>query len=113
MKNIDLTPIIEAVVALIATVITVFIIPKVTTLLKEKLSEQQRKSLSELVSVAVKAAEQIYGSKTGVQKYEYVTAYLASKGISVDTNEVAAMIESEVYKLTQSITTTEDKTNIS
>ena len=49
---------------------------------------------------AVKAAEQLYGSKTGLQKKEYVVAFLLSKGIVFDVDEVTALIESEVYKLT-------------
>jgi hypothetical protein len=51
--------------------------------------------------VAVAAAEQLFGSKTGQQKKEYVVAFLLSKGIVADIDEVTALIESEVYKLTK------------
>ena len=100
MKNIDLTPIIEALIALISSLITVFVIPKLTKYLKEKLSAEQMSSLREWVKVAVTAAEQLYGSKTGQQKKEYVVSFLLSKGIVVNVDEVTALIESEVYKLT-------------
>ena len=101
MKNIDFTPIIEALIALISAIITIFILPKVTTYLKEKLSAEQREKLKQWVQIAVVAAEQIYGSKTGKQKKEYVLSFLLSKGITFDVDEVTALIESEVYKLTQ------------
>lgn len=100
-NNIDLTPIIEALIALISAIITIFILPKVTTYLKEKLSAEQREKLRQWVKIGVAAAEQIYGSKTGQQKKEYVLSFLLSKGITFDADEVTALIESEVYKLTQ------------
>ena len=100
MNKIDLTPVIEALIALISAVITVFILPKVTQYLKEKLSAEQMSVLKDWTKIAVAAAEQLYGSKTGQQKKEYVIAFLLSKGIVFDVDEVTALIESEVYKLT-------------
>lgn len=100
-KNIDLTPIIEALIALISAVITIFILPKVTTYLKEKLTAEQREKLKQYVQIAVAAAEQIYGSKKGKEKKDYVVSFLLSKGLVFDIDEVTALIESEVYKLTQ------------
>lgn len=100
MKNIDLTPIIEAIVALFSAIITLFILPKLTQCLKERLSAEQMSALREWVKIAVTAAEQLYGSKAGQQKKEYVVSFLLSKGIVIDIDEVTALIESEVYKLT-------------
>lgn len=101
MKTIDLTPVIQAVIALISSLITVFIIPKLSVYLKAKLSGEQRKELNEWIKIAVGAAEQLYGSKTGQQKKEFVVSYLLSKGIVIDIDDVTAMIEKEVYKLSQ------------
>lgn len=101
MKNIDLTPIIEALIALLSAVITIVILPKVRAYLAEKLSNEQRENLRHWVKVAVAAAEQLYGSKTGQQKKEYVVSFLLSKGIVFNKDEVDALIESEVYKLSQ------------
>ncbi len=92
----DFTPIIELIVAIVSALITTFLIP----ILKEKISAEKYEKLKMWVSVAVKAAEQIYGSKTGQQKKEYVVSFLLSKGLVFDIDEVTAMIESEVYKLT-------------
>ena len=95
-SNFDLTPIIEIVLALVSAIITSFIIP----ILKQRLSAEKYENLKTWVCVAVKAAEQLYGSKAGLQKKEYVVSFLLSKGIVFDVDEVNTMIESEVYKLT-------------
>lgn len=101
MKNIDFTPIIEALIAFLSTIITLVVLPKVRQYLNEKLSSEQRENLKQWVKVAVAAAEQLYGSNTGIEKKEYVVSFLLSKGIVFDIDEVTAMIESEVYKIKQ------------
>lgn len=95
--NFDITDIIEGVVVLISALVTTFLLP----FLKQRLSDEKRQKLIFWVETAVKAAEQLYGSKTGQQKKDYVVAFLLSKGIVADIDEVTALIESEVYKLTK------------
>lgn len=94
--KIDYTELIQALIALVSVIITTFLIP----LLKKKLSAEKLEELKKWVSIAVNAAEQLYGSKTGQQKKDYVISFLHSKGIVFDIDEVTAMIEAEVYKLT-------------
>ncbi len=94
--NIDYTELLQAVIALISVIITTFLIP----LLKKRLSDEKLEELKKWISVAVKAAEQLYGSKTGQQKKEFVLSFLMDKGIIFDAAEVATLIEAEVYKLT-------------
>lgn len=96
MKNIDYTTLIQAIITLISLIITGFVIP----LLKKKLSNERLDELKKWVSIAVKAAEQLYGSKAGQQKKEFVLSFLMDKGIIFDPAEVATLIEAEVYKLT-------------
>ena len=108
MSNINWDPIINAAITLVATIISIVVIPKVKKLLNEKLTKEQRENLKSMVAIAVKAAEQIYGSKTGQQKKEHVYDYLVSKGIQFDFDEVAEMIESEVYKISSNVFTTEE-----
>lgn len=96
MTNIDYTALIQAIITLVSLIITGFLIP----LLRKKLSNEKLDELKKWVRIAVSAAEQLYGSKTGQQKKEFVVAFLLSKGIVFDVEEVNAMIESEVYKLT-------------
>ena len=93
----DITPIIEITVAIISALVTTFLIPYI----RKKLSAEKFAELQKWVGVAVEAAEQIYGSKTGKKKYEYVVSFLLSKGIVFDKDEVDALIEAEVYKLSQ------------
>ena len=95
--NFDITDIIEAVIVLLSALVTTFLLPYI----RQKLSDEKRQKLIFWIETAVKAAEQIYGSKTGQQKKDYVVAFLLSKGIVADVDEVTALIESEVYKLTK------------
>ncbi len=99
----DFTVIIEFVIAILSAAVTTVLIPY----LKQRLSEEKQKKLMFWVQTAVKAAEQIYGSKTGQKKKEYVVAFLLSKGIVFDVDEVTALIESEVYKLTETVDNTD------
>ncbi len=94
--NFDITDILEGVIALIGALVSAFLIPY----LKARLSEDKRAQLSFWLKIAVEAAEQLFGSKTGQQKKEYVVSFLLSKGLVFDIDEVTALIESEVYKLT-------------
>ncbi len=95
--KIDYTELFQALITLLSAIITGFLIP----FLKRKISEQRLEELRKWVAVAVEAAEQLYSSKTGLQKKEYVVSFLLSKGIVFDVEEVTALIESEVYKLTR------------
>ena len=93
----DITAIIEIVVAVLSALVTTFLIPYI----KKKLSAEKLAELQKWVGIAVEAAEQIYGGKTGEKKKEYVVSFLRSKGIVFDTEEVNALIEAEVHKLVQ------------
>lgn len=95
--NFDITDIIEGVVVLISALVTTFLLPY----LRQRLSDEKRQKLTFWIETAVRAAEQLYGSKAGQQKKDYVVAFLLSKGIVADIDEVTALIESEVYKLTK------------
>ena len=101
--NFDLTEIFEGIIMLLSAIVTTFIIP----VLRQKLGDEKREKLLFWIKTAVSAAEQLYGSKTGQQKKDYVVAFLLSKGIVVDIDEVTALIESEVYKLTKAKNKTE------
>ncbi len=65
MNMIDITPIINAVIALAAAGVSVFLIPW----LKSQTTEAQRKELLEWVKIGVAAAEQLYaGQGRGEEK---------------------------------------------
>ncbi len=92
----DITPIIEAVFALIAVVVSAIIIPYI----KSKTASQQQEELNAWVKIAVAAAEQIFtGSGKGAEKKQYVLEWLHNHNITVDESKLDAMIESAVYAL--------------
>ena len=92
----DITPIIEAVAALIAALITAFLVPYI----KSKTTAQQQAEINAWVKIAVTAAEQIYrGSGRGEEKKAYVINWLREHGITVDEAKLDALIEAAVYDL--------------
>ncbi len=96
----DLTPIIEAVAALIGVVITCILVP----FIRSKTTAEQQKEINAWVKIAVSAAEQIFkGSRRGEEKKQYVIAWLKERGFTVDENELDALIEAAVYELNQGI----------
>ncbi len=94
--NIDVTTIVNAVIALIAAIISAFVIPWI----KSKTTAQQREDLIAWVKIAVAAAEQIYkGEKRGEEKKQYVLDFLEDNGFSIDDDSVNAAIEAAVKQL--------------
>lgn len=92
----DITPIVEAIIGFVAVVITSIVIPYI----RKKTTTEQQKEILSWVKVAVTAAEQIYvGSGRGLEKKLYVVEWLADRNITVDTNQIDALIESAVYEL--------------
>ena len=96
----DITPIVEAVVAVVCAVVTCVLIPYI----KSRTSAQQQAEINAWVKIAVSAAEQIYaGSGRGQEKKAYVLEWLRSHGVTLDDEKLDAMIEAAVYELTQGI----------
>lgn len=93
---IDLTPIINAAVVLLAGIITAFVIPWVKTYvlpwIAANTTEKQRNILYGLYKTAVFAAEQIYGSGYGQDKLEYAKNYIRDKGYTVDYDLIEATV---------------------
>ena len=103
----DITPIIEAVAALIAVIITAVVIPYI----KSKTTTQQQAQINAWVKIAVAAAEQIYkGSGRGEEKKEYVINWLEERGFTLDEDEVDDLIESAVYELNNGVIPIENVT---
>ena len=86
---IDLTPFINAVIALIAAIITWKLIPWI----QARTTNEQQATIAALIKVGVYAAEQLYKTPgMGKAKFEYVQRYLASKGYSVDIADIEAAV---------------------
>lgn len=93
---IDLTPVAQAIILLIAAIITTFVVPYV----KSKTTEEQQSHIASWTKIAVTAAEQIYsGVGRGEEKKRYVLEFLRQKGYSLNLEEIEALIESAVYSL--------------
>lgn len=87
---IDLTPIIVAVVALIAAIVTHKLIPWIHS----NTTVNQQEMLDSLYKTLVFAAEQIYGAHNGSDKLDYVVNELEKRGFTADR----AKIESTVWE---------------
>ena len=95
MNNIDLTPILQAILGLVAAVITVYLVPW----LKSRVDTNKHALVDAAIQSLVYAAEQLYGAGKGGEKLAYVKDQLAKRGIAIDD----AAIEAAVYKLLNDI----------
>ena len=86
--TIDLTPIFQAFIALLAALVTYKLIPWI----KSKTTESQQKNMRALVKVLVYAAEQLYGAGNGAEKLQYVRDELNRRGFDVDFDEIEAAV---------------------
>lgn len=91
----DLTPVINAAVALLAALITAFVIPWI----RRKTTAQDREEMLAWVEIAVAAAQQLYHNMNGAERKQYVKAFLASKGYDVKEEEINSAIEAAVLRL--------------
>ena len=100
----NITPILEAVLALAATIFTVVVVPYI----KSKTTAQQQTEIEGWVKIAVSAAEQLYkGSGRGAEKKQYVLDWAKKNGIIVDESKLDAMIEAAVFGLKKGFLTGE------
>lgn len=86
--HIDLTPIIQAVIALLAAIVTYKLIPWI----KAKTTNEQQALLRAAVKTAVFAAEQMYGAGNGEQKLDYVVNWLNERGYTADRAAIEAAV---------------------
>ena len=91
----DLTPILIALLMLVAVLIICYLIPWVKT----KTTAQQRDNIYFWVKMACSAAEQLYKSGEGQKKKQYVLEFLHSKELTVDEDELDKMIEAVVLEI--------------
>lgn len=93
---IDLTPIANAVITLVALLVTTFLIPWI----KAKVSNEKLEHLKKWTTIAVEAAEMVYKeSGMGEAKKKYVQSYLSTKGFTLDIDTVDALIEAAVLEM--------------
>lgn len=99
MKNIDLTPLFQAIIALLAILITNRLIPYI----KAHTTAKQQGILVTASKIAVDAAEQIFAYGDNQKKVEYAInyakEYLFNNGYYVDIPTVKATVEKAVHDM--------------
>ena len=83
---IDLTPIFEAILALLAALVTYKLIPWI----KARTTAEQQSLLAATVKTLVYAAEQLYGAGKGAEKLDYVISELEKRGFTADRAAIEA-----------------------
>lgn len=93
---VDLTQVVVAILTLIISMVSAFLVPY----LKTKIGAEKLENIRFWVNIAVEAAEQIYaGSGRGKEKKEYVLKFLQSKGFTLNAEEIENIIEAAVLNL--------------
>lgn len=97
----DYTDFLSALIGLLATAVTTFVIPW----LKAKLGNERLTKAIEWAKIAVYAAEQIYnGPGRGEEKKQYALDFLAQRGITFDEAAIDALIEASVQEVKKELT---------
>lgn len=101
MDKMDITPILELVVKLIFTAVTIFLVPKLKELISTKVAESDQKKIIRWVELAVQAAEE--AERSGLidkkAKYQYAKNFLEARGVTFDADTMQALIDSTVWEL--------------
>ena len=93
--KIDLTPILQAIIALLASLVTYKLLPWIKT----KVTETQFANLEAAARVAVYAAEQIFKNDDNRQKLDYAIDQVMKAGFDLDVETIRAAVEQAVYEL--------------
>lgn len=89
---INLTPIFQAIIALLAALITYRLIPWI----KARTTTEQQMTMKVLVRTLVFAAEQMYGAGAGREKLDWVKYQLKLAGFDVDVAEIEAAVYEQI-----------------
>lgn len=101
---IDLTPLINAFVALVAALILRYVIPW----LKAKTTAKQRENMLAWVDIAVCSAQQLYHHLDGETRLDHALELLAMKGFDIDDTALLDAVEAAVLKLHQGLVKSDD-----
>ena len=93
----DLTPLVEAIIALAAAAISMFLIPW----LRERYGNETLEKARSWVQIAVYAAEKAYGAGHGAEKLAYAEAFLEQHKIKLDMTTLVTMVDAEIKKMEQ------------
>lgn len=91
----DFTPLFEAIITLLAAIITMYVVPWIKT----RYSEDQLNKIKSVVDIAVYAAEKAYGAGNGDKKLEYVETILKAYNIKLDTARLRVLVDASIKKM--------------
>ena len=98
VNTIDLTPLAEILISLLAVVITTYLIPWI----KARTTTTQQEYIRAAAHVAVYAAEKFYGAGNGEKKLEYASKVLKENyGIELNLNKLEAVIDAAIKEMEQ------------
>lgn len=98
MNTIDLTPLVEILISLLALVITTYLIPWI----KANTTHKQQEYIRAAAHVAVYAAEKFYGAGHGDEKLAYAEKVLKEDyGISLNMNKLEAVVDAAIKEMEQ------------
>ena len=86
--NINLTPILQAIIGLLAALISYRLIPWI----KARTTATQRENIRAGVRIAICAAEQIYGAGKGAEKFDHALKWLHEQGYDVCKEDIEAAV---------------------
>lgn len=96
INTIDLTPLAEILISLLAVVITTYLIPWI----KARTTASQQEYIRAAAHVAVYAAEKFYGAGNGEKKLEYAEKVLREDyGIVLNLNKLEAVVDSVIKEM--------------
>lgn len=105
----DYTHLIETIITLVVTLITMFVIPWI----KQKISADKLSEIMKWVKIAVQAAEMIYKeSGMGKEKKAYVEKFLTDLGVKFDSVKIDSLIESAVLEMKHDLKTVDNKSSV-
>ena len=105
--TIDLAQIIEAVLALLAALVTYKVVPWI----KAKTTNEQQQRIATAVDIAVFAAEQLFGDGHGEEKLEYAQTWLEEKGFTVSRADIEAAVYRNINLISSSFRRVESGTD--
>ena len=95
LGNINLTPLFEAVIAVLGAIVARYLVPWI----KSKTTAQQRETMLSAIHTAVYGAEKMGFDKAGKDKLDMVCDLMRMQGYDVDSNVILNAIEAEVEAL--------------
>lgn len=103
--TIDLTPILQAIITLVAAIIT----PYLVRWIKSKTTIEQRYVMLSVLDNMVDAAEQIYGAGRGPEKLDYVVEQMGLRGYNVGVAEIEGTVKKHFGRFTEALKTPDEQ----